>query len=322
MKILVTGGAGLIGSHLCNALLDQGHEVVSVDDLSKGKIEHHRYAQDFKNFSFVKADVCSDSFLTDIKGEFDVVAHLAAAKIPRYGGRLDTLWVNGVGSINALQLAARCKAKAVMASTSDVYGRNEKAPLREDDQMIFPGPEVARWSYAVSKYHEEHLAFGFQERHGIPVVCMRFFATYGPHQALSWTGGPTPVFIEKAIKGEPVTIHGDGSQRRCFCYVSDTVDGIVRCIENEKANGEIFNIGNPTDLTILEFAHLVYGVVRPQEKTPIEWVPYETFGKYEDIKRRQPDISKIKNLLGFAPKVDLKDGIAKTLDWQRQFYKL
>lgn len=320
MRILVTGGAGLIGSHLCDALLARKHEVVSIDNLSKGSLDNHLVARDYKSFRFIKGDVCDRTFLWSYKDGIDVLVHLAAFKIPRYGNRIDTLTVNSAGSDYAFELAARNKAKLVFASTSDVYGKNEKAPLTEEDAIILPGPEVARWSYAVSKVFEEHLGYAYAEKHKIPVVCMRFFATFGDRQHMSWWGGPAPVFIEKAHKQEPITIHGDGLQTRSFSYVSDTVDGIVRCVEETKANNHVFNIGSPRETTVLDFAKMVQEMVNPGKPPKLEFVPYSTFGKYEDVRRRVPDIRKIQELLGFAPKVSVADGLRKTVEWQLAQY--
>jgi UDP-glucose 4-epimerase len=249
----------------------------------------------------------------------DCVVHLAAFKIPRYGKAIDTLRINYRGSENALELAVRNQCKCVLASTSDVYGRNPKLPFAETDDCVLGSSKVSRWSYAVSKLFDEHLAFAYQDSYGIPVTLLRFFGSYGPHQHLSWWGGPQSVFIDAALKGEPMPIHGDGLQTRSFTFVTDTVAGIYAAVIKAEANGEIFNIGSTHEITILELARLVWRMVNPGSEPRIEFTPYQAFtGKqYEDVRRRVPDVSLCARVLGVQAQVPLEQGLRRTIDWQR-----
>jgi UDP-glucose 4-epimerase len=177
-------------------------------------------------------------------------------------------------------------------------------------------PDVRRWAYAISKMFEEQMLFAYQQRYGIPFVALRFFGGYGPNQNLTWWGGPQSVFINKALDDEEIEVHGDGSQTRSFTYVSDHVDGIVRCIEMDAANNMVFNLGNTREISILDLAKLIWRLVRGDEAPKIKLIPYQTFGKYEDVMRRIPDITRARSKLGFEPKVDLDEGLRRTIEWQ------
>ena len=317
--LVVTGAAGFLGSNLITRLLGAGHRVIGIDNLSMGRIENIQAHLSNPNFTFLKRDVTDAGCFGDMPESIDCAVHLAAFKIPRYGKAIDTLRINYQGTDNTLQFAARTGCKCVLASTSDVYGRNPKLPFSEDDDSVIGSSKVARWGYAVSKLFDEHLALAYQDSYGFPVVLLRFFGSYGPHQHLSWWGGPPPVFIAAALEGRSLPIHGDGQQTRSFTYVDDTVEGIYASIVNPNANGEILNIGSTQEVTILELATTISQLIHPGRDPAIEWVAYESFTgkKYEDVRRRVPDATLLERLCGVRARVSLEEGLRRTIDWQR-----
>ena len=319
MKVLVTGVAGFIGSNLLEKLLAAGCEVWGVDNLSMGKRENIAPHLGNAAFKFFQSDVTSPATFEKLDRDFDCVVHLAAFKIPRYGNAIDTLTINSKGTETALDFARQLKCKFLLASTSDVYGRNPQGPFREDSDSVFGSSRVPRWAYAVSKLFGEHLAFAYQERYGIPVTVVRIFGSYGPRQHLSWWGGPQSVFIDAVLKNDEIPIHGDALQTRSFTYVSDTVEGIYAAIAKAEANGEIFNIGSTHEISILELAKLIKRLSNTPGSANIKLVPYESFSdsRYEDVRRRVPDVSRCERVLGVKAKVALEDGLALTIEWQR-----
>jgi UDP-glucose 4-epimerase len=316
MKILVTGVAGFIGSNVASALLEKGYHVVGVDNMSQGDKLNMAPFVDHESFEMHYVDIRDEVALKAASRGCKKFLHLAAYKIPRYTDALDTLLINSAGSENVLKAAIDQNAKVVAASTSDVYGKNPKVPFTEESDLVMGNPDVRRWAYAISKMFEEQMLFAYQQRYGIPFVAMRFFGGYGPNQNLTWWGGPQSVFINKALDDEEIEVHGDGSQTRSFTYVSDHVDGIVRCIEMDEANNMVFNLGNTREISILDLARLIWKLVRGDDKAKIKLIPYQTFGKYEDVMRRIPDITRARTKLGFAPKVDLEEGLRRTIEWQ------
>ncbi|HIE25010.1 MAG TPA: NAD-dependent epimerase/dehydratase family protein [Anaerolineales bacterium] len=317
MKISITGVAGFIGSNLCSSLLERGHSVVGIDNMSQGEYENIAEFKENSNFELYKIDVRDEKAILEVTAESDVIVHLAAFKIPRYSDALDTLLINTKGAESVAKAATKHKAKVVAASTSDVYGKNKDLPFSEDSNLVIGAPDVKRWAYAISKMFDEQLFFGYHERHGIDVVLLRFFGGYGPNQNLTWWGGPQSVFIEKALKNEEIPLHGNGQQTRSFTYISDHVEGIIRTIEMPEANNLVFNLGNTYEITIENLAKLIWRLVRGEaDKPKIKLIPYETFGKYEDVMRRIPDITRARKILGFEPKVGLEEGLRKTIAWQ------
>jgi UDP-glucose 4-epimerase len=317
MKILVTGAAGFIGSNLTEGLLKKGHTVIGLDNLSQGFLLNIEGFKEHPKFRIVEGDVRDSQLLEELTVGCDVIIHLAAFKIPRYSDALDTLLINALGTKVVLDAAVKNKvAKAMIASTSDVYGKNPKVPFSEDSDLVIGKPEVKRWSYAISKMFEEQLVFGYHERHGIQAVTMRFFGGYGPNQHMTWWGGPQSVFISAALDDEPITLHGDGMQTRSFTYISDHVAGIIACAEKEAANNQVFNIGNTREITIKDLGIKIWNMIRPESEPKLICIPYETFGKYEDVPRRVPDIAKARSLLEFEPQVDLDEGLKITIPWQ------
>lgn len=318
MRILVTGAAGFIGSNLVLELLARGHEVVGYDNLSQSPRVNLAAADEQESFRFVKADIRDLEALRAAADGCEVIVHLAAYKIPRYGDAYETLMINGFGSELIAQTAAQTGAKIVAASTSDVYGKNPVVPFSEDMDSVIGNPHVKRWAYAISKMFEEQLLLACHDRFGVDVVLLRFFGGYGPNQNLTWWGGPQSVFIGKALEGEPLPVHGDGRQTRSFTYVSDHIAGICAAVETSGADNLVVNLGSTEEISIRGLAELVWELIHPGEEPKIEVVPYETFGKYEDVIRRVPDIGRARELLGFEPKVELRTGLARTIEWQRE----
>jgi UDP-glucose 4-epimerase len=301
---------------VATALLEKGYDVVGVDNMSQGdKLNMTRFI-DHSKFEMHYIDIRDEAALKAATHGCKKIVHLAAYKIPRYTDALDTLLINSAGSENVLKAAIDQNAKVVAASTSDVYGKNPKVPFSEDSDLVMGNPDVRRWAYAISKMFEEQMLFAYQQRYGIPFVALRFFGGYGPHQNLTWWGGPQSVFINKALDNEEIEVHGDGQQTRSFTYISDHVNGIVRTVEMDAANNMVFNLGNTREITILDLARMIWRLIRGDEPAKIKLIPYQSFGKYEDVMRRIPDITRARTLLGFEPQVDLEDGLHRTIEWQ------
>lgn len=322
MHVLISGVAGFIGSNLATALLGKGHSVIGLDDLSYGRRENLEAIAHDKRFSFLEGNVCNADLFRDIR--CDAVVHLASQKIPRYTNPYRTIEENQVMTANVIQHCLHSGARLLFASTSDVYGKNSKVPFNEESDLVLGPTKVKRWAYAVSKIHSEHKIIATGEEKGLAYTILRFFGSYGPNQNLTWWGGPQSVFIEKALRNEAIELHGDGLQTRTFTYVDDTVQGIVRCIEDERALGEIFNIASDPrlEISIADLATLIWKLIRPADEAPlITYIPYATFGGgYEDVQRRVPDITKIRTLLGFEPTIGLEEGLRRTIAWQRGQY--
>lgn len=318
MKIGITGVAGFIGSNLTDALIGRGHTVVGLDNLSMGSkanIEHHVGTP---HFEFHQEDVRDLEAMRRVFRQVDCVIHLAAFKIPRYGKAIETLEINSIGGKNALEVGRDGNRRVVLASTSDIYGKNPALPFQESSDSVIGPTTVPRWSYAVSKLFDEHMALAYHSSYGLPVTILRFFGSYGPRQHLSWWAGPQSVFISAILKDEPVEIHGDGAQTRSFTYISDLVDGIVRATEYDREPTVIFNLGNTEEVSILQLAHRIYELCGTSRPLKLKMVPYASIGgKYEDVLRRIPDITLARTLLGFDPCVDLREGLIKTIEWQR-----
>ncbi len=319
--ILVTGVAGFLGSNLLAKLLQEGHQVTGIDNLSMGQLSNIAAHLDNPDFTFLEKDIVEESTFEELDDTFDKIVHLAAFKIPRYGKAVDTLQINAKGSEYVLEYARKLNIKCVLASTSDVYGMSPELPFKEDQNHVIGSSKVPRWAYAVSKLFDEHLALAYMEAYGFPVVLLRFFGSYGPNQHLSWWGGPQSVFIEKIMKDEVIPIHGDGTQTRTFTYVDDTVAGIYAATIKEEANGEIFNIGADKEITILELAQLLKRVSGTPGELKYELIPYDQISKgrkYQDVMRRVPDTTKAQKLLGVKAQVDVEEGMRRTYEWQRK----
>ena len=323
MKIGITGVAGFIGSNLADTLLDSGHQVVGIDNLSMGSLRNIEHNQGRSDFEFHEIDVRDLEAMRTAFRSVDRIVHLAAYKIPRYGKAIDTLEINSQGSHNVLEVGRDGNRRLILASTSDIYGKNPNLPFSETSDSVMGPTTVPRWAYAVSKLFDEHMALAYNSSYGMPVTILRFFGSYGPRQHLSWWGGPQSVFISACFKGEPLEIHGDGLQTRSFTYISDLVDGIVRSIFYDAEPTMIFNLGNTHEVTILELAKLIHELCGPAGEPNLKIVPYKSLGgNYEDVLRRTPDITRARTLLGFEPRVDLREGLLPTIKWQREAMEL
>lgn len=323
-RVLVTGVAGFLGSHLLDRMVAARWDVIGIDNLSMGSQRNIAPHLSSRAFRFLRMDVTEPSTLEGLENDVDCVVHLAAFKIPRYGRALDTLRINARGTENVLEFARRAGCQCVLASTSDVYGRNPNLPFSEDDDSVIGSSKVARWSYAVSKLFDEHLAFAYQDSFGIPVTVLRFFGSYGPRHHLSWWGGPQSVFIDAVLRDREIPIHGDGLQTRSFTYVSDTVEAIYACIEKPEANGEIFNVGSSHEITILDLARLIKRLANTPGELKLKFIPYDELSgrRYEDVRRRVPDVSRCQRILGVKATVDLEEGLTRTIEWQRSVPQL
>jgi UDP-glucose 4-epimerase len=318
MHVLVTGGAGFIGSHLCDVLLARGFQVTCVDDLSKGVVANIEHNLGNSGFKFVQLDIRRLDDLKRVGAAADVVVHLAAAKIPRYTSAHAVLTVNTEGAKCALELGRETGAKVVLASTSDVYGKNPKLPFSEDSDLVIGPSTSRRWAYAISKLYDEHLAFAYQDDHKLRVTLLRFFGTYGERQYLNWWGGPQGVFLQAISKGEPIEIHGDGKQTRCFIHIDDLAEGIARSVERPAADGQILNIGKNEEVSVIQLAELMHRLSGVGGEPKLKYVPYAALStNYEDVQRRVPDLTKMNNVLGYSARVSLEDGLKRLWNWYR-----
>jgi UDP-glucose 4-epimerase len=231
------------------------------------------------------------------------------------------LQVNTHGTRIILDIAEEYGIKVVFASTSDVYGKNPVLPFHEESNLYFGAPGVKRWAYAISKLYDEHLCLAKAVEKNVRVSIVRYFGGYGPHQNLTWWGGPQSVFINQMLEKQPLTVHGDGLQTRTFTYVGDTVRGTFLAMEKDNANGEIFNIGATIPITIGDLAEKIWRIMRPDEPAQIVKIPYATFGRYEDVRHRVPDVAKASELLGFRAKTTLDEGLPLTIAWHQDAWQ-
>jgi UDP-glucose 4-epimerase len=318
-KVGVTGAAGFLGSHLCDRLLlEEGLEVVGVDDLSRGTLVNLESVIGNPAFRLEVMDCTNRRQLRTVFEGCDTIVHLAAQKIPRYGGALMTLEANVAGVNAAASVALANDADLIVASTSDVYG-NAKQPFNEDGDLVLGPPTSRRWAYAVSKLFDEHVCLALAEERALKVTILRFFGSYGPRNHPSWWGGPQAAFFETLLDGGTMEIHGDGQQTRTFTFVEDTVDGIFRAMRTPEARGEIVNIGGDTPTTILALAERVQSTLGLHQPLRVRFVPYEELpGKYQDVRHRVPDTTKARELLGFQARVSLAEGLTRTAEWHRE----
>ena len=317
--IIITGAAGFVGSNLALRLLDAGHQVIGIDNFSYGHRRNIVDAKEHPRFRFHERDLCDAASFRELEG--DTIVHLASQKIPRYANSFRTIEEN---QRMTDQVVARCLdlgARLVFASTSDVYGKNPVIPFHEESDMILGHSKVKRWAYAVSKIHSEHKIIATGEEKGLAYTILRLFGSYGPHQNLTWWGGPQAVFIGKALRNDTIELHGTGQQQRTFTYVDDIVQGFQLAIEKEAARNQMFNVASEpsTEVSIEQLARMIWKLIRPQDEGPkLTLIPYTSFGGgYEDVQRRVADISKIRDLLDFAPEFGLEEGLRRTIAWQR-----
>jgi UDP-glucose 4-epimerase len=318
LKVLITGGAGFIGSYLAEGYLQRGEEVYAIDDLSTGTLENIQPLDANPLFHFVRGSILDHDTMLELTGTCDVVVHLAAAVGVRLilEEPLRSLHVNIVGTERVLDLANKFRKKTFLASTSEVYGRNSKVPLSEDDQRIYGSTALARWSYASSKAMDEFLALAYWRTKRLPVIVARFFNTVGPRQTGRY-GMVIPRLIGQALRNEPITVYGDGKQTRNFTYVGDVVRGVMALIDEPRAVGEIFNIGGQGEISIRELAERIKRMTG--SSSPITHVPYEEAYQegFEDMERRVPDISKIAALVGYRNTCTLDEILARVIEYER-----
>jgi UDP-glucose 4-epimerase len=318
-NILITGVAGMIGSHLAEELLAKGYTVTGIDDLSYGKEDNIKNSLAHPSFRFYKVNILDFDTVKILSKDVHAIIHLAAVKkIAEKDISLPTLLVNTKGTENVFEAAKMWGCKVVFASTSDVYGMSPDLPLREDGDLLLGPSMIKRWSYAVSKLYGEQLAFGYHNDHQLPIVILRYFGAFSPRSSFAWSGGHVPIFIQSILNDEEVIIHGDGLQTRSMGFVSDLVYGTTLALENEKAVGELINLGNDEELSVLDTAKLIHQMANTGKKLKLKFVPMkEVFGNYKDIQRRIPDLTKANTILGYQPRVKLKDAIQSTLDQLR-----
>jgi UDP-glucose 4-epimerase len=316
MRALITGGAGFIGSHLAESLIAQGHSVSVLDNLDTGRLENIEHLRHHPRFKCTIDSVMNEPVLSRMIERADVVFHLAAA----VGVKLvverpvHTIETNVHGTETVLRHARRHGKLVLVASTSEVYGKNAKLPFSEDADLVMGPPSKTRWGYATSKLLDEFLALGYWKEYQSPVIVVRFFNTVGPRQSARY-GMVLPNFVRRALAGETITVHGDGSQTRSFTWVGDVVSAITALVQEPKAVGEVFNIGNGAEVSIRDLACKVKAMTRSD--SPIEFVPYNQVfdDSFEDMPRRVPDITKIARFVGYKPTVHLDEIISRVVDY-------
>ena len=315
MKVLITGGAGFIGSHLAEALLERGDEVYVLDDLSTGSIDNIEHLKGAKGFRYTIDTVMNEPSTAEQVDRVDVVVHLAAAVGVRLivESPVHTIETNVHGTETVLKLANKKKKRVLLASTSEVYGKSVEFPFREDSDLVMGPTNKGRWSYACSKAIDEFLALAYYKEKKLPVTVVRLFNTVGPRQTGRY-GMVIPNFVRQALAGAPITVHGDGSQRRCFTDVSDVVRALLGLIDNPGAVGEVFNVGSQQEISILELANKVKA--KTKSASEIVFVPYEKAYEegFEDMPRRIPDTSKIEKLIGYRPTVSLERILERVIE--------
>jgi UDP-glucose 4-epimerase len=319
LRILITGGAGYIGSHLSDALIDAGHQVTILDNLSTGRLTNISHLLSHTRFRLICDSILNARLVDQLVAEADVVYHLAATVGVKHvvEDPLKCIVANVRGTEVVLESAYRYWRRVVVASSSEVYGKSEKAPLSEDDDSVLGPTAVGRWSYALSKAVDEHLAFAYH-RQGLPASVVRYFNSYGPRLDPRGYGSVVARFINQALDGQPITVYDDGRQTRCFTYIDDTVNGTLLVSTLAEAEGKTFNIGNDRETSILELAHMVRDIV--DTELEIRHVPYaQAYGpRFEETRRRVPDTRQARDLLGFEANVPLEDGLQRTIDWFRK----
>jgi UDP-glucose 4-epimerase len=312
MKVLITGGAGFIGSHLSDRLIEAGHRVTAVDDLSTGRPENVAHLEGAPGFQFVHESIMHEAVMDRLVSECDVVYHLASAVgVELIVSRpVEVIERCILGTEIVLRTAHRYKKKVLLTSTSEVYGKNSRVPFSEDDDRVLGPTTKSRWSYSCAKAIDEFLALAYQKEKKLPIVIVRLFNTVGPRQTGQY-GMVVPRFVQQALNGKPLTVYGDGSQQRCFGYVGDVVGALVGLMEHPSAVGQIFNIGNTEEVSILELAQRVIKLTK--SSSTITMVPYDVAYEagFEDMARRIPDLTRVKSLIGYQPKVGLDEIIAR-----------
>jgi UDP-glucose 4-epimerase len=317
LRVFITGGAGFIGSHLADAYLARGDEVHVLDDLSTGSIDNIQHLKKHPRFHYTIDSVHHAPVVAELVDECDVVFHLAAAVGVKLivESPVRTIETNVHGTEVVLAQANKKKKKVLITSTSEVYGLSNQVPFREDGNLVMGATTKGRWSYACSKAIDEFLALAYWREKRLPTVIVRLFNTVGPRQTGQY-GMVIPTFVRQALAGRPITVHGDGTQSRCFAFVGDVVEALIRLMDHPAAVGEVFNIGSNEEVRIAELAHLVKALANSPSE--IVTVPYrEAYGEgFEDMPRRVPDVTKVHGLVGFRPTVKLDEIIRHVIAYQ------
>lgn len=317
-KVVVTGAAGLLGSHLLWPLLGQGYSVVGVDNLRLGsKRNIEEYLTD-PRFRFEEKDILSKADMVQLCKDVECIIHLAAEKIPRYSSSLNTLEVNVKGTENLLDAAKESGTRLLFASSDEIYGKNQDLPLLEESMLVYGLSHTNRWSLGVSKMFGEHLCFAYREKYGLPITIIRYSGGYGPTYTASWANSPVNVFIETALRGESIPIHGDGTQTRSFTHIDDLVDGTMKILESSYSVGEIVTLGSDNSISMVNLAYLIWREVGGTGKPNLQFVPYTDFSNlYEDVRHRKVDFSKARYLLGYHPRIGLEEGVHLLAQWYK-----
>ena len=317
MRVLITGGAGFIGSHLADAYLQRGDEVLIIDDLSTGKIENIQHLKGHPHFHYTIDSVHNHPVTAELVDQCDVVFHLAAAVGVKLivESPVRTIETNVRGTEVVLSIANKKKKKVLVASTSEVYGLSTDVPFREDGNLVMGATTKGRWSYACSKAIDEFLALAYWREKKLPTVVVRLFNTVGPRQTGQY-GMVIPTFVKQALARRPITVYGDGQQTRCFGFVGDVVEALLKLMDHDQAVGQVFNIGSNQEISILRLAERVKELTRSASE--IVYVSYDEAYEegFEDMPRRVPDISKISALVGFRPQMGLDGILESVIDYQ------
>ena len=320
MRTLVTGGAGYIGSHLVDRLVHLNHEVTVIDDLSTGNLTNLQAVH--SDVRFVEATILDADVVDTLVADADVVFHLAAAVGVGHiiEQPLRSLVINTKGAENVITACVKHDRRLLLASTSEIYGKTTKMPMSEDDDRVLGSTTIARWGYSTAKAIDEHLALAHAE-HGLRMSIVRYFNSYGPRLDPRGYGSVVANLMRQAIDNEPLTVHGDGSQTRCFTYVDDTVEGTLRAALDLRGEGKIFNVGNDHETSIIDLATTI--IAMTGSSSAVQHISYEQrFGKgFEDTKRRIPDVQRARAVLDFNAGVSLQDGLQRTLAWWRATHR-
>lgn len=318
MKVLITGGAGFIGSHLAQRFVDEGHEVWVLDDLSTGAISNLAPIEDSPSLHFRLGSVLDEDLVGVLVDRVDVVCHLAAAVGVKLivTNPVRTIETNIRGSELVLKAAAKKGRPTLIASTSEVYGKGVSIPYGEDDDLLLGPTTKSRWGYACSKAIDEYLALAYAREYGLPVLIPRFFNTVGPRQTGRY-GMVVPTFVRQGLRGEPITVYGSGDQQRCFGDVADVVEALLRLLHTPAAFGQVFNIGSNEEISINDLAALVQQATGG--RSPIVHVPYaEAYDEgFEDLMRRVPDTRKLETAIGFRPRTPISEIVSRVIAWER-----
>ncbi|MGD2144797.1 MAG: GDP-mannose 4,6-dehydratase [Anaerolineae bacterium] len=316
MRILVTGGAGFIGSNLVDALMAQGHEVTVLDNLSVGKVSNIEHHLESARFHFVNGSILDLGTLERLVRQADLIYHLAAVVGVKYvvEDPLKAIVTNVRGTENVLELAFKYWARTVVASSSEIYGKSSQVPLREGSDRLLGPTTVNRWSYSDAKAIDEYFALAYAQK-GLPVSVVRYFNAYGPRLDPNGYGSVIAKFVTQALAGDPITVYDDGEQTRCFTYVGDTIEATVRVATVGEAQGKVFNVGSGRETTINELAQLILRLTGSSSE--ITHVPYSsTYGAdFEETRRRVPDVSRAVDILGFEVQMDFEEGLRRTIAW-------